>query len=198
MPTGYTAAIGDGIEFDKFVMQCARAMGACVMMRDEPTGAEMPEAFEPSRYNAEKLQEAKERLAELQSMTVQAATQLARTEYDIEVVEHEKRVAGMNELRRKYSEMLAKVQGWKAPSADHTGLKDFMVGQITQSIDFDCDTKYYHTHTPELKTGEEWLSAKIKTALRDIDYHTQEQAKEEERTAARNLWLKQLRTSLYS
>lgn len=24
MPVGYTAAIGKGIEFDKFVMQCAR------------------------------------------------------------------------------------------------------------------------------------------------------------------------------
>ncbi|KKK60691.1 hypothetical protein LCGC14_3021870, partial [marine sediment metagenome] len=30
MPTGYTACIKDGISFEKFVMQCARAMGACV------------------------------------------------------------------------------------------------------------------------------------------------------------------------
>jgi hypothetical protein len=43
MPTGYTAAIGEGIEFDKFVMQCARAMGACVMMRDEPIGPKLRE-----------------------------------------------------------------------------------------------------------------------------------------------------------
>lgn len=131
-------------------------------------------------------------------MTVADATEAAKTEYAHEVVEYEKRVEEMNELRRKYSDMLAKVQGWKAPSVDHVGLKEFMVQQITQSIDFDCDTRYYRKHSPELKTGEEWLTAKAKKALRDIDYHTQEQAKEEERTSARNLWLKQLRTSLYA
>jgi hypothetical protein len=36
MPTGYTAAIKDGISFEKFVWDCARGMGALVMMRDEP------------------------------------------------------------------------------------------------------------------------------------------------------------------
>lgn len=54
MPTGYTANVPDGITFEQFVWQCARGMGALVMMRDEPTGAPIPERFEPSDYNAKR------------------------------------------------------------------------------------------------------------------------------------------------
>lgn len=40
MPTGYTADIKDGIDFKTYAMNCARAFGACVMLRDEPGGGD--------------------------------------------------------------------------------------------------------------------------------------------------------------
>lgn len=67
MPTGYTANVHDGITFEQFVWQCARGMGALVTMRDEPTGAPIPERFEPSDYNAKRLQEAKDELVRLRA-----------------------------------------------------------------------------------------------------------------------------------
>jgi hypothetical protein len=50
MPTGYTAAVADGTitEFPDFAMQCARAFGTLVLMRDEPQDAAIPEKFEPA------------------------------------------------------------------------------------------------------------------------------------------------------
>jgi len=40
MPTGYTNCIKDGVTFEQFVWKCARAMGALVMMRDEPSNVD--------------------------------------------------------------------------------------------------------------------------------------------------------------
>jgi hypothetical protein len=38
MPTGYTAGVADGTitEFREYALLCARAFGACIMLRDEP------------------------------------------------------------------------------------------------------------------------------------------------------------------
>jgi len=62
MPTGYTNCIKDGVTFEQFVWKCARAMGALVMMRDEPSNAPIPVKFEPSNYYAEEVAKAKAKL----------------------------------------------------------------------------------------------------------------------------------------
>ena len=52
MPTGYTAKIANGISFQEFAMDCARGMGACIDLRDEPEGGDkIPDAFPPSDYH---------------------------------------------------------------------------------------------------------------------------------------------------
>lgn len=64
MPTGYTADVADGkiTDFVEYALQCARAFGACIMLRDEPISSEIPE-FQPSDYNANALAEAEKTLS---------------------------------------------------------------------------------------------------------------------------------------
>lgn len=52
MPTGYTAGVKDGTvtDFKAFVMQCARAFGALIDMRDDPSDVPIPKSFAPSSY----------------------------------------------------------------------------------------------------------------------------------------------------
>lgn len=49
MPTGYTAAVCDGkiTEFPAFALQCARAFGALITMRDDAMNAPIPEEIKP-------------------------------------------------------------------------------------------------------------------------------------------------------
>ena len=69
MPTGYTAAIKDGIDFKTYAMNCARAFGACVMLRDEPGGGDrIPDAFEPSDYHLKAAEKTRGELAALDTM----------------------------------------------------------------------------------------------------------------------------------
>ena len=73
MPTGYTDAIKDGITFQQFAMNCARAFGACVTMRDDPSDKPIPERFEPSAWHKERLGDAYAALSELDKMGISEA-----------------------------------------------------------------------------------------------------------------------------
>jgi hypothetical protein len=194
MPTGYTAEVGEGISFDQFVWQCARAFGALVMMRDDPANARVPERFEPSDWNAKQLAVAKDRLATLQVMSPEAARINAKAEYDAAVKAREERIASKQALSDKYHAMLAKVVQWEVPSPEHQGLKDFMAEQLRQSIDFDCSMEY--DAAPLLLPGDAWLTKAIAGAQREVDHHAKAHAEEVERTEGRNRWLADLRKSV--
>lgn len=196
MPTGYTAAIADGISFEKFVWSCARAMGALIMMRGDPSDAPIPQRFEPSDYNAKAVEKAKDELSRLKSMTREQASAEASAAFWEALRSHEKRVAEMTELRNKYSAMLAQVVQWEPPTADHQGFKDFMLQQLHESIKFDCDTSYYEKHAPECKSTDGWLAIATASAERDIAYHEKAHAEEVERTESRNAWIQALRDSV--
>lgn len=193
MPTGYTAAIAEGITFKQYALNCARAFGALIMMRDDPADAPIPEKFEPSNWHTERLQEASERLTQLRLMNHSDAESAALAAYGDATREYDKRLAEREVLRKKYEAMLAQVVAWQAPSQDHLEYKAFMEKQIRESIDFDCSD---YGERPRLQSGAEWLSAAIKKAEWDVAYHTKEDAKERERTAGRNQWIKQLRDAL--
>lgn len=194
MPTGYTAAIAKDITFEQFAMGCARAMGALVMMRDEPSAAPIPDRFEPSDYSVKKLIEARAELARLQCTTESDAEGFAKDEFAEAELRHAERIRADSELSAKYAAMLAHVMAWNAPTADHQGFKVFMADQIKESVKFDCGMEYYQK--PEQKTGAAWISTAIAKANKDIGYHSNAHAEEVERTEGRNAWLSALRASL--
>ncbi len=194
MPTGYTAAIADGITFEDFAMRCSRAMGALVMMREEPMDAPIPDRFEPSDYHANRLKKLQEELAWLEQMPIEEAERERLKEFEESVAAQNVRIKSANDLRAKYELMRRAVSAWVPPTPEHEGFRDFMLGQIDESIKFDCNTSYYTE--PELYGARGWLDIKILKARRDIDYHTTGHKEEIERTEKRNEWLRQLRESL--
>jgi hypothetical protein len=194
MPTGYTANVKDGISFEQFVWQCSRAMGAMIMMRDEPSDAPIPERFEPSDWNENRHKEAVTELARLQALTPQQAQAECEADYVASERSKEKRLAENEAQLAAYEAMLCKVKEWTPPTKDHEGFKEFMVSQLTESIRFDDSRDYLKPS--EMPAPDEWLAAKIAKARRDIEYHSKAYQEEVERTEARNEWLAALRASL--
>jgi len=196
MPTGYTDCIKDDISLHDFIMQCSRAMGALIMMRDEPTGTPIPERFEPSDYHPKKLLEIEKELAQLKSVDATEAEAKATDEYNSAVTDNEKYLRENIALKDKYSKMLSAVKSWEPPTQDHAGLKSFMREQIESSIKFDCSTDYYDKQTFAKLTGQQWKEKRLKALMKDLSYHSHENGEEVSRTESRNLWIKQLRESL--
>lgn len=194
MPTGYTADIAKDITFEEFILKCARAFGACITMKDDDSGDEIPQKFEPSTYHLNELERYKEKLIECNSITVEDAEKRA-------LAEHKKRVEDnivydneRKKLKTQYSEMLDQVQLWLPPTKDHVRLKEFMIDQIEESIRFDCTSSY--GGPSRLLSGEEWLESRIESIADSIEYHAKAYAAEVKRVATGNLWLAQLRNSI--
>lgn len=192
MATGYTHDIAKGISFEQFVMGCARAFGACISMKEDSQSKEIPEKFEPSTWNVEKLVEANKRLSILIEMGIDKANQEALSAYQKNYEIYQEGVKKRNDLKTKYEGMLKKVWTWVPPTPDHVGLLSFMTEQLESSIKFDC----YATEPPEKIDGALWLERELESAKRDVTYHTKENKEEIERANGRTKWIKDLRESL--
>jgi len=197
MPTGYTHAVQEGkiTEFREFAMQCARAFGALILMRDDPADAPIPEEFKPSQWNAEAGEKAKARLAELHSMSDATASAEAARAHQEALAEWRARQERKDIERQRYEAMLARVRAWEPPSIEHVDFKSFMSSQLEQSIQFDCSDSIYDDQ-PEDKTGAVWHAEAVERAMKDIAYHAKNYAEEVARTEGRNQWVRQLRDSL--
>ena len=195
MPTGYTYGVADGTvtEFSKFATECARAFGALVSMRDEPSGAEIPAEFKPSDYNAKALEVATERFHKLVAMTDEQAISEERAERLRLDAENEKREHRRAIEHGRYRAMLAHVEAWNPPTQEHEGLKEFMRSQLLESAKFDCQPIMMNRPA---KTGAQWRAEQIADAEREIAYHTKAHAEEVKRCADRTEWVRKLRESL--
>lgn len=197
MPTGYTAAVVDGklSDFPTFAMECARAFGALVMLRDEPAGAPIPERFEPSDFYAKRLDQLREELRILRLGDCEEV----RARYESAMRERANSAKDSRQraeiAKSRCLAMLEHVKVWTPPTPDHAGLKTFMVQQLEETIRFDGDTdaQWFAFDQPEFAP---WREKRIAELQRDIERSREEYLKECERAEQRTKWVKALRESL--
>lgn len=197
MPTGYTSDVQNGKigSLRDFALQCARGMGALIVMRDDPWNAPIPKQFLPSTsYYDERIAAAQKLLAELPMLTADECNARAQAEFDAAMTEHLKYAGERSQSKIRYQEMLGKVEQWK-PADGLTGLKEFMIEQLNESIRFDCGGNY-RPEPPKRLTGERWREQTLEKASHDLAYNSEEREKEIQRTDSRNRWLKALWDSL--
>lgn len=199
MPSGFTEKIAKGITFEEFAMICARGMGACISMRDDPLDKPIPDEFKPSPYYKEHIAKHEKELVALEKMSRAKADLKAEEEYEKEVESRDEIFREKTDLKKKYDKMLVKVKAWKPPTPDHRELKEFMIRQIEGSIGFDTWSdeeldRYYPV--PVRLSGEQWKDKTRNKIMHDINYYKKEYREDCERVAYRNKWIKELRESL--
>ena len=175
-------------------MQCARAFGALVMMRDDPMDATIPNEFLPSDFYAKSLKAEEAEIIRLKGLS---GDEIA-AEHAAAIIAHAKSrddsLATKATHKARYEAMLSQVQAWVAPTPDHVELKSFMAKQLTESIDFDCrDYSFYHAELPPVT---EWQEERLISASKSVERSRKSLADEIERCAVRNKWVRDLRASL--
>ena len=192
MPSGYTENIyyGKEVAFKDFALGCARAFGACVMQRDDPADAK-PKIMPEESYHTEELKKLKkfEKPTEAQFKSYVKKT----------IADNKKSIKEKNELKKRYSDILEKAKNWQPPTKEHEGLKKFMIGQLTDSMSFDCGGLDHYEH--ELKvvsamTYKDYVTKKLAEHNRHIEYHKEYEARDLNNIKQRNKWIKNLYDSL--
>lgn len=194
MATGYTYAIteGEGISFEQYAIGCSRAFLA--RMRDVSVNEDPEQVYlraDLSSGAESKLKEWEDRLQFLSKMTVDQAVLETEKEYNEEVAVRKKIVEESKDKELKYNAMLDKVLAWEPPTEDHRGLKNFMITQLRDSIQFDCNTNF----TPVKKEDwNAWLESNLKSARSQVDYYKKNLA--ESKVNEGLIWIQKLKASL--
>ncbi|MGO4171603.1 hypothetical protein [Bosea sp. TAF32] len=173
-------------------MLCARAFGACIMMRDEPLSTPIPEKLEPStQLYDERIAATEKRIAELTAMTADGAltaSLAANNELARQRREHE---AEDQARLERHLVMAERVRGWDAPKS-HAALKQFMLEQLAESMRF-IGGSY---PLPPMKIGEAWRQEQLSDLSDSLARSRKSHAEEIQRTAERQQWLDDLRAAL--
>lgn len=197
MPSGYTAAIGEkDISFKEFTLQCSGAFGARIHQRDDGISADI-KLREVDDYHLRAIERAKKMVEVLEAQPFEEYREIEEARRKHELERCKEASVKRNELKQKYLKMLEQVEAWTPPTSEHTGLKDFMIEQIKQSMDFDCSDYYDQKITEGTKpvTKKDWKED-IERAKKDIVYHQERYDEEVKRTNAANEWITQLQKSL--
>lgn len=197
MPTGYTEFLqkhSDATLAD-FAWKCARAMGFCIMQRDDAWDAPIEMDEKISDYHNGRLTELRDERMKVADMT--------DAEWDAlhakKAAESQERWREDDRKRREtvatYQSMLDKVEAWACPP-ELSGMKEFMASQLTESIRFDgpheADDFTARIYGYKPMTREEKLS----DLARDITYHEKQLAEEVERVEGRNRYKRLLLESV--
>lgn len=200
MATGYTHDVQNGkiTDFDTFAKQCIRAMGVCIMQRDDGADAKLETTFKASQYSAKRAVKDRQELMKFASMNAAQILSWGKKEKTQNIKYHKDRIAQAMQEKERYEVMLGKVLGWTPPTKEHDGFKSFMIEQLKTSIDFDCDTEY---HEKELRKIEnisvfEAFSKKLEEMARSIGYSVKSQHEEDERTKSRQKYMDDFLKSL--
>jgi hypothetical protein len=194
MPTGYTAPIADGMTFEQYALGCARAFGALVTMRDEPSNAPIPERLEPDTYYQRSLEASQLELDRVMSLTASEIVVEAEKSYVTAYASWQERCKRRADLREKYEAILRRVRAYVAPTLDHVGYKDFMEKQLVDSIAWDCNDS--HDDEPQRVAPAKWIADRLEDLRHEVARREQSAREEVERTHKRNQWIKALRDSL--
>lgn len=199
MPTEYTVPLyeGKGMTFEQFALRCARNFGALVDMREEPLDAPIPEEFQVDDFYQKEYEKAK---ADYENFKQHPPTDEELEEAYVKYVQRETDHANKaNEeaalMRQRYEAMLEKARRWIPPTPEHVNLRNFIIDQLKQSMDFDCNE--YH---PRISEKQKWMEyERSGKAYKDgLQFSKANLDRATKTCAARNVWIKDLRDSLRS
>lgn len=143
MPTGFTAILQNkDVTFNEFALRCTTAMGFGRDAYDEKTNTLKLVKVDVA-YETEELKRAKKQKIPTKSeFEKEKKRQLAH---------YQDTIKKNQQLEARYNKMLQSVNAWNPASADYIPLKNFMIEQLMDSIQYDCNHGYYKTELAKCK-----------------------------------------------
>jgi len=203
MPTGYTTGIIDGTinTFPDFAKICMRAMGATIMMRDEPLSAPW-KPRKPTEYHAQEIGRRKEAIIKCNQQTDEQVVSDEKDRLQDERKYHIESIQKAVDAKKKLDELMNEAKLYQPPTEKHQKVKDFMIQQLKETIESDTDTEYHQESIrlidSELTTitADSVRSKIIEKANEAIKYHTHQQEEEIKRCVESNEWVETFLSSL--
>lgn len=199
MPSGYTEGILSGTinDLNDFIWMCARGFGAFITQKDNID--EPPILKEkPNPYYKNKI---KQLLNEQQKYNEYTDNDWQKEYFkyiEDQLKDIDNNIKEKIESKEKYENILNQVKEWIPPNENFHKLKSFMINQIEESIDFDCNTSFWQERKNKISNLK--LEQYKRNVLNDINESLISNKKyydeEVQRVKERNQWKQQLIESI--
>lgn len=199
MPSGYTVGIQNGTinNLNDFIWTCARGFGAFITQKDN---IDEPPVLKEKPYPYYKNQVKK--LLKKQQKYNEYTDDDWQKEYfkyiEDQLKDIDNNIKEKIESKEKYENILNQVKEWIPPNENFHELKSFMINQIEESIDFDCNTSFWQERKNKISNLK--LEQYKRNILDDINkslISSKEYYDEEvQRVKERNQWKQQLIESI--
>lgn len=193
MASGYTADIADlkPVSFKEFASKCAYAF--MIEGRDHHDDALPDKPYDyDNGYHAKKLEKAQEALDSFLRLSYDDIAEQNSAEYNKQLNYWSEQTKKNVLIVNAYNKMIDEVEAWTPPTENHQGLKDFMLQQLRDSLEFDS----HEPTAPVRVSTEEFKLNKIESLNWNLNYHKESLEKAKVSYASRLEWLNQLKKSI--
>lgn len=202
MPTGLTYQIYDGTDMSlrSFALKCATHIGYGYRGSDygsRELPLDKPPVIEADKYHLEQMKKAEDNLELWKE--IKGSPRKARRLYEKELEKRRSENCSFKErngdIDERYKRMMDVVESWQ-PKNDFAGLKDLMVAQLKNSLEYDCLDDSCMPYVSEMPPIEKWIDSMIESYVEEMEYHRAKYDEEVKYVAECNQWLAELYTSL--
>lgn len=172
MTSAYTQVVVNGGSFYDFAVQCAKAF--IIDYRDNPKLPFPPPSKNTNIFDYQKeLINAKDELINFTSLSVEDKQKMFDDYLTKEIDYYTQKIKECIELAGRYDGMLNTVESLNIPNDDYVAYKRFMINQLKESKDFDCNLEYLTKNLESIKqmSYDDWCSSKILHFAEDISYY---------------------------
>jgi hypothetical protein len=145
-----------------------------------------PKEREPSDYYQKIVEEDESELAAAKAMSEKDILDAQQREIASLIAKNQEYILRKRLEYGRYSAMLGKVMMWPCPD-EYKGLKEFMIKQLKESIDFDCYC--FKMDVPSVVPAEEWKQAEIARLEKDVASAKESRDKHIESVTSANKWI---------
>jgi len=186
MASSYTYKIVAGDQtFAEFLYGAARAMTPFIHMRDT-SGAKqltLPAKATQSDNDADKARILRRLESDKDALRLHLAKSLATFELEFaefkakEWAEYAALCAKRLPIRKRLNDLRSRVAAWEPPTPDHGGLKDFMLEQLDDSLQWDAripeEPEFPATVIDYRNNETEWLRGNVESQAQEYERYVQ-------------------------
>lgn len=176
MPSGFTYKVKDGTITDyKEFLKDSLPMYFHWIKKNE---SGVFEVEKPYSSRSEELKYSVDKLKALKKMTVKEKEEAVQKQYEKSLNEYKKTKETILIEKKRYKDILSEVKKWKVGKSCYS-FKKYMINQLTESLEFDCNGSYYKNE-PKKQDKDEWFNMMLDIYKKEIKYYKECINKEKE------------------
>lgn len=199
MASGFTSEIlsGNVTTLKDFAAICAKGFGATQHQKSEPLNTPLVKA-KVGHENKRAIRKLAKQLLEFNEMTDEQIYQDEEKALKESMLHFLSKIVQMKEAKKKCADLLLEAQLWTPPTKNHKVVKEMMIKDLKQVIEFDCDIKPVNELLEDIDGRLSTIDVEvirknqIESFKKQIDYHEQSHKVDADHVKSSNKWVAEL------